>query len=143
MGSCLPFDNSSEAAKTESAQGIGNNYFNSIPPNQHSNGSNNNNDMGSTTSNNAFTKPNSEAIDKPKHKSAIKYLQPSSAFQPLQNVSPQPVVAQGKLLLAHTQLNQNYMSERAKKGFTKLNFSKVRALVYSFKIRLWPCFKKQ
>ncbi|PSR93046.1 Two-component response regulator-like [Actinidia chinensis var. chinensis] len=80
VGSCSPFDNSSEAARTESMHNLKSNFNGN--PNQHSNGSSNNNDMGSTT-NNAFTKPEASG-DRPMSKSAIN-LQSGSAFQPVQN----------------------------------------------------------
>ncbi|CAK7325569.1 unnamed protein product [Dovyalis caffra] len=82
VGSCSPLDNSSEAEKTESMQNLQSNS-NSTPPNQHSNGSSSNNDMGSTN-NNAFTKP-LVISDKPAPKSTVKWLYPSSAFQPVKN----------------------------------------------------------
>ncbi|KAH7537339.1 hypothetical protein FEM48_Zijuj03G0082100 [Ziziphus jujuba var. spinosa] len=95
VGSCSPLDNSSEAAKTESMQNLQSNS-NSTPPNQRSNGSSNNNDMGSTT-NNVFTKQVS-STDKPPPKSTVKYLHPSSAFQPVHNahVAAAPTAIQGK-----------------------------------------------
>ncbi|XP_024024728.1 two-component response regulator-like PRR37 isoform X2 [Morus notabilis] len=82
VGSCSPLDNSSDAAKTESAPNIQSDS-NGAPPNQSSNGSSNNNDMGSTT-NDVFTKQVSFA-DKPTPKSSIKYQTSSSSLQQAHN----------------------------------------------------------
>lgn len=79
VGSCSPFDNSSEAAKIQPRLNFLSNSNES--PNQHSNGSSNNNDMGSTT-NNAFTKPESSS-EKPNPQSVNTHNH--SAFQPVQN----------------------------------------------------------
>ncbi|CAK9155104.1 unnamed protein product [Ilex paraguariensis] len=62
---CSPLDNSSEAAKTESAHNL--QFRSTGTPNHSSNGSSNNNDMGSTT-NGIFTKPEAFS-DKPIPKS--------------------------------------------------------------------------
>ncbi|KAA8534314.1 hypothetical protein F0562_031859 [Nyssa sinensis] len=94
VGSCSPFDNSSEAVKSESMCNLQSNSKGT--PNQCSNGSSNNNDMGSTT-NNIYTKPAAH-IDKPTPKSAVN-IHPYSTFQPVLNghlPSLQPVV-QGKV----------------------------------------------
>ncbi|XP_059628231.1 two-component response regulator-like PRR37 isoform X2 [Cornus florida] len=91
VGSCSPFDNRSEAAKTESIHNLQSNSNGT--PNQNSNGSSNNNDMGSTT-NNVFTKP-AAFTEKPMPKSAVS-IHPFSAFQQVQSghmSSFQPVIS--------------------------------------------------
>ncbi|KAF8396651.1 hypothetical protein HHK36_018275 [Tetracentron sinense] len=91
VGSCSPFDNSSEAVKTESMHNFPF-HSNGTPPNQRSNGSSNN-DMGSTT-NNVFTKP-AVFNNKSASTSTVKCLHPSG-FQPVQNghlCPPQHVIS--------------------------------------------------
>ncbi|XP_010920961.1 two-component response regulator-like PRR37 isoform X2 [Elaeis guineensis] len=80
-GSCSPLDNSSEAVKTESTNNMISNS-NAAPLKRGSDGSSNNNDMGSTT-NNVFTKAVA-CKEKAASTSAVKCIQPSSAFHPVQ-----------------------------------------------------------
>ncbi|KAG1339159.1 putative Two-component response regulator-like PRR73 [Cocos nucifera] len=88
-GSCSPLNNSSEAVKTESTNNMISNS-NAAPLKRVSGGSSNNNDMGSTT-NNVFTKPVAYK-EKAASTSAVKCIQPFSAFHPVQQVMQQKVV---------------------------------------------------
>lgn len=74
-------DNSSEAVKTESTYNMISNS-NAAPLKQGSNVGSNNNDMGSTTKN-VFSKPVA-VKEKTAATSAVKYIQPATAFRPMQ-----------------------------------------------------------
>ncbi|XP_058109973.1 two-component response regulator-like PRR37 isoform X2 [Magnolia sinica] len=84
--SSLPLDNSSDVVKIESVYNLQSNP--NVALNQSSNGSSNNNDMGSTTKN-AFTKP-AALKDKSISVPTAKSVQPSSAFQPVQQCHSYP-----------------------------------------------------
>ncbi|XP_038988978.1 two-component response regulator-like PRR37 isoform X2 [Phoenix dactylifera] len=79
VGSCSLLDNCSEAVKTESTYNMIS-HSNAAPLKQGSNVSSNNNDMGSTTKN-VFSKPVKE---KAETTSAVKCIQPATAFRPVQ-----------------------------------------------------------
>ncbi|KAL6896804.1 hypothetical protein ACP4OV_007376 [Aristida adscensionis] len=82
VGSCSPYDNSSEAMKTDSTYNMKSNS-DAAPINQGSNGSSNNNDMGSSTKN-VVTKPTTNK-DRVMSPSAIKANAHTSAFHPVQH----------------------------------------------------------